>query len=85
MPAADQRQAIGPLRRRAQELEAQMHRLSGLIEKADAFLARPDAFTLHSDKAQQIARDRAALAARLAETEDAWLEASDEIEKLTGG
>jgi len=74
------RQSLAPLRKRISDLEAQMARFTELIAKADALLATPDTFRKNADSAQQIARDRAALAARLAETEDAWLEAQAELE-----
>ena len=77
---AEQRVALGPLKKKIDQLEAQMAKFTELIEKADAILAQPDTFAKNPERAQQIARDRAALAARLAETEEAWLEASGDYE-----
>jgi ATP-binding cassette subfamily F protein 3 len=74
--------ALGPLRKKVEALEAQMARFSDLIAKADALLSAPDTFAKNPERAQQIARDRAALADRLAETEEAWLEASSELEAV---
>ncbi len=77
---AEQRVALGPLRKKVAELETQMARFSELIAKADAILAAPDTFAKNPERAQQIAKDRAALADRLAETEEAWLDASSQLE-----
>jgi len=81
---AEQRVALGPLRKKIEQLEAQMAKYTELIDKADAILAQPDTFAKNPERAQQIARDRAALAARLGETEEAWLEASAEYEAAAG-
>jgi len=78
---AEQRVALGPLRKKIAELEGQMARFTDLIAKADALLAQPGAFSRNPERAQQIARDRATLAERLAATEEAWLEASAELER----
>jgi len=81
---SERRLALGPLRRKIADLEAQMARLSDLAAKVDVALAAPDAFIKNPEKAAQLAKDRAALAERLATVEEAWLEASADLEAAEG-
>ncbi|MCZ8183495.1 MAG: ABC-F family ATP-binding cassette domain-containing protein [Beijerinckiaceae bacterium] len=80
--AAEKRQNIKPLREKSRVLEAQMEKLQTLLARADDVLAAPDTFAKSPERAVQIARDRAALAERLAAIEEEWLEVMAEIEAV---
>lgn len=56
--------------------EAEIERITGIIEKIDAALALPDLFQRDPEKAAQLGKARASAAAALQRAEDAWLEAS---------
>ena len=64
--AAEKRQNIKPLKDKAKQLEGQIEKLQTLLARADEALAAPDAFAKAPERAAQIARDRAALADRIA-------------------
>ncbi len=78
---AERRAAQAPIRKKIEMLEVQMARFQELIAKADGILARPGVFERNPASAKQIAKDRAALAQKLAETEELWLEAGSELEQ----
>jgi ATP-binding cassette, subfamily F, member 3 len=56
------------------KLETQIAKLSDLIAKVDEALAKPDAFRKNPELAGQLAKDRANLAEKLAQTEEQWLQ-----------
>jgi ATP-binding cassette, subfamily F, member 3 len=70
-----------PFKQRISEAEAEMARISGIIEKIDAALALPDLFTRDPKQAAQLSRARASAAAALARAEEAWLAASSEFDE----
>jgi len=70
-----------PSRKRIAEAEAEMARISGIIEKIDAALALPDLFTRDPKQAAQLGKARASAADALAKAEEAWLEASSELDE----
>ena len=78
----EQRQTAAQLRKRIEMLDAQIAKFTELLAKADKMLASPNAFARNPDQARQVARDRATLANRLADTEEAWLAASAELEAV---
>ena len=55
----------------------------GDIDKIDRILAQPGYFEAHPDSAAQAAKTRALREKQLAEAEEAWLEASAELESAT--
>ncbi|MGL5116936.1 MAG: ATP-binding cassette domain-containing protein, partial [Beijerinckiaceae bacterium] len=59
--------------RKIAQAEAQIAKLQALLARVDEALARPQAFRENPAKAGILARDRAALAAKLALAEDDWL------------
>jgi ATP-binding cassette subfamily F protein 3 len=65
----------GPSARQVAEIEGRIAKLSELIDKVDAALADPDVFRKSPERAAQLARDRTALADKLARAEDDWLHA----------
>jgi ATP-binding cassette subfamily F protein 3 len=80
--AAERRQNTKPLKEKARLLEVQLEKLQALLARADEALAAPDAFTKSPERASQIAKDRAALADRIAGIEEEWLEVMAEIESI---
>jgi ATP-binding cassette subfamily F protein 3 len=66
----------GPLRQQISSAEAEIARITGIIEKIDAALALPDIFTRDPKQAAQLAKARSAAADALQRAEEAWLEAS---------
>ncbi len=78
--AAEKRANLKPLRERAKALESQLEKFNTLLARADEALANPDIFAKAPERATQIAKDRAALAERVAATEEEWLEVMGEIE-----
>jgi ATP-binding cassette subfamily F protein 3 len=73
---AGQRVALGPLRKRMDELNQRIGKLSVVIAKVDAALQAPDVFRDNPAKAGELARMRAEAAEALARAEDEWLNAS---------
>jgi ATP-binding cassette subfamily F protein 3 len=69
-----------PLKQRISEAEAEMTRISGIIEKIDAALALPDLFTRDPKQAAQLSKARAGAADALTRAEEAWLTASSEFD-----
>lgn len=78
--AAEKRANLKPLRERAKALENQLEKFNTLLARADEALANPDTFAKSPERAAQIAKDRAALAERIAETEEEWLTVMGELE-----
>jgi len=68
------------LAKKVAEIEQTMERLRGDIDKIDRILAQPGYFEAHPDSAAQAAKTRALREKQLAEAEEAWLEASGELE-----
>lgn len=77
---AQKRANLKPLQEKAKSLEQQLEKFNTLLARADEALASPDIFTKSPDRAAQIAKDRAALAERIAAVEEEWLELMSEIE-----
>src|SRR6202789_529984 len=69
-----------PLKQRISEAEAEMARISGIIEKIDAALALPDLFTRDPKQATQLSKARASASDALTRAEEAWLTASSEFD-----
>ena len=70
-----------PLKQRISQAEAEMTRISGIIEKIDAALALPDLFTRDPKQAAQLSKARASAADALTKAEEAWLAASSEFDQ----
>jgi len=69
-----------PLKQRISLAEAEMARISGIIEKIDAALALPDLFTRDPKQAAQLSKARASAAVALTRAEEAWLTANSEFD-----
>ncbi len=68
-----------PLKQKISDAEAEIARISGIIEKIDTALALPDIFTRDPKQAAQLAKARAAATDALQQAEEAWLEASTQL------
>jgi ATP-binding cassette, subfamily F, member 3 len=68
-----------PLKQKISDAEAEIARISGIIEKIDTALALPDIFTRDPKQAAQLAKARAAAADALQQAEETWLEASTQL------
>jgi len=74
------REKRNPFKQRISEAEAEMARISGIIEKIDAALALPDLFKRDPKQAAQLSKARAGAADALTRAEEAWLTASSEFD-----
>jgi ATP-binding cassette subfamily F protein 3 len=79
---AERRQREQPLRRKIKELEERLESLTRRRSAIEAELAAPDLYAGNSkDKLKELLRDRANLANEVAEIEEAWLEASETLQR----
>ena len=79
--AAERRERLRPLRQRISGLEAEMNELHAGLQATEAQLQDPQLYeTGHSTQVQELLRQQAALQQQLAGCEEAWLEASEELE-----
>ncbi len=81
---AQRRANLNPLQDKAKSLEQQLEKFNLLLARADEALADPATFARSPERAGQIARDRTALAERIAAAEEEWLAVMDEIEGSAG-
>jgi ATP-binding cassette subfamily F protein 3 len=79
--SSERRAELAALRKRIAAAEDLTRKLTAQIEKLDATLAT--LFASDPAKAGQLAKERADAAAKLAETEEEWLQASAEMELAT--
>ncbi len=77
---AERRQDLVPMKRRIADLDAEIARLGGLLQRVDRALADPDTFRRDAAKAAKLSADRATLAARIASLEEEWLRLSSDYE-----
>ena len=78
-PARTKEKRVSP-KQQVAESEAEMARITGIIEKIDAALTLPDIFTKDPKQAAQLTKARAAAADALARAEEQWLNASALLE-----
>ena len=72
---ADRRAELAPLKKAMQAAEKTVDKLSAELAKLDAELASPDLYA-DAAKASRISQERGQTAKRLAEAEEAWLDAT---------
>ncbi len=77
---APRRESKAQLRKRQDELDRLIAKLSGVIGKVDAALADPQTFAREPAKAAELARMRGDAADALAKAEDEWLEISGRLD-----
>jgi ATP-binding cassette, subfamily F, member 3 len=68
------------VKKRIETLEVQMGKLQALLDRVDQAMANPNLFIANPERAEQLSRDRAGLAEKLAEAENAWISAQEELE-----
>jgi ATP-binding cassette subfamily F protein 3 len=78
--AAARRAEIAPLRKAMQTAEKSMEKLASEVAKIDAALADTALYTREPAKAQKLILERGQLAKKLADAEEAWLQATDAYE-----
>lgn len=82
---AEKRASLAPLKKRINDAEALTARLEKLIQALDAELADPALYEKSPAKAAEKAKQRGEAAAKLAATEELWLELSAEYEEALAG
>jgi ATP-binding cassette subfamily F protein 3 len=83
-PARNKAEGRAPLKKRIAEAEAEIARISEIIEKIDTALALPDIFTRDPKQAAQLGRARANAASALQRAEEEWLNASAQYDEAAG-
>ena len=79
--AAERRERLRPLRTRVASLEADMEKIQAELRALDERLQQPALYeTGAAAEVQDLMRRQAALRQELAECEEAWLAASEELE-----
>jgi len=78
--AAEKRAETAPLRKRIADAEKKIAQLTRQLEKLDATLGDGTLFATDPARAAELSKTRAAVTAEIAETEEAWLEASAALE-----
>jgi ATP-binding cassette subfamily F protein 3 len=81
--SAQKRSELAALRKRISEAEAAQQKLNTEIAKLDAALADPDLFLSNPAKGAALSKARADAAAKLADAEQNWLEASGALEEAS--
>jgi len=73
-----------PLKQQIATAEAEIERITAIIEKIDAALALPDLFTRDPKQAAQLSTARANAEAALQKAEEDWLQASASLDEAQG-
>ena len=79
--AAQKREQLAPLKKKADQAEKEISRLQGEIEKIDKKLADPKLFEKDAAKATDLSKQRADAIRAMEAAEESWLEASSEYEE----
>ncbi|MAW87725.1 MAG: glycosyl transferase family 1 [Phyllobacteriaceae bacterium] len=79
--AAQRREQFKPLARKIKEAETLMEKLGKRIQAIETELADPALYEKNAKKAADLGKERADLTAKLAQTEESWLEMSAEYEE----
>lgn len=79
--AAAAREAISPLKKKADAQEARLNELNVILTRLDAALAEPGLYENNLPRATKLQKERAALVAAIADTEEKWLAALDAYEQ----
>jgi ATP-binding cassette subfamily F protein 3 len=78
--SAAARHAISPLKKKAEALEARLDELSNILVRLDLALADPQLYETSLARATKLQKERAALVAAIARTEEDWLAALETYE-----
>jgi ATP-binding cassette subfamily F protein 3 len=83
---AEQREKERPLRARIRELEKQMETLTAELQLVESRLADPDVYhRLPAEELDDLLARSGKLRKRISDAEEAWLEASEDLELLATG
>jgi len=77
--SAARREALSPLKKEAEALEAKVVRLNDVLQRLDSALAAPGLYEKNLARATKLQKERAALIAAIAATEERWLAALEEL------
>jgi ATP-binding cassette subfamily F protein 3 len=80
---ADKRATLAPLKKEMQATEKTVDAITAEIARLDALLADPQLYVRDAARAQSAGIERGQLVKRLAQAEEAWLEASDAYERAS--
>ncbi|MCC0033109.1 MAG: ABC-F family ATP-binding cassette domain-containing protein [Brucellaceae bacterium] len=83
--AAQKREQLKPLAKKIKDAEALMEKLGKRIQAIETELADPALYEKNAKKAADLGKERADLSAKLAGTEESWLEMSHEYEEAMAG
>ncbi|MFK7914519.1 MAG: ABC-F family ATP-binding cassette domain-containing protein [Pseudomonadales bacterium] len=84
--AAAKRKELKPLRDQQRKLEKQMEHLSDRISAAESQLADPESYaSMAADELDTLLKSSAKLRKELDDTEQAWLNLSEQLDELTAG
>jgi ATP-binding cassette subfamily F protein 3 len=78
--AAAAREAISPLKKKAEAEERRLSELNAILERLDMALAEPALYEQNLARATKLQKERAALVVAISKSEDAWLEALERYE-----
>ena len=73
-----------PLKQKISDAEAEIARINAIIAKIDTALALPDLFKRDPKQAAQLSKARAGATVALQRAEEAWLEASAQVDETAG-
>ena len=82
-PVPKQRVPLGPIRKRIEQLEAQIAKFNDLLKRVDKALAQPGLYRDDPQRAAQYSRNRAEVMAKISADEEAWLAATAELEEAS--
>ena len=83
--AAQKREQLKPLARKIKETETLMEKLGKRIASIETELADPSLYEKNAKKAADLGKERADLTAKLAQTEESWLDMSAQYEEAMAG
>ena len=79
--SAEARQALQPLKKKAEAAEARLDRLNDTLRRLDEALAEPGLFENNLPRATKLSKERAALADAISQCESDWLSALEAYEQ----
>lgn len=80
---AEKRKQLQPLKKAVSQLEQEMGRLQQAIDELEQSLSKPEMYQAENrEKMEKLARERSELGEKLVETEEKWLDKSEQLEQL---
>ncbi len=78
--SAAAREALSPLKKKAEAAEARLEGLNAILPRLDAALAEPGLYERDIARATKLQKERAALVAAITSAEESWMDALEEYE-----